>query len=50
MEKNRSARRRFIKLSAIAATGLAVAPFAGKGEALQQKKLKIVCLGALGDT
>ena len=44
MEKNKPARRDFIKLSALALGGLAVAPAAAQNEL--DKKLNILCLGA----
>jgi LmbE family N-acetylglucosaminyl deacetylase len=55
MEKNKPARRNFIKLSALALGGLAMAPIAAKAQKTAKqfivigpadKKLRIVCVGA----
>src|SRR5580698_5760396 len=54
MEKNKPARRDFIKLSALALGGLAIAPVAAKAQKPVKvitiipadKKLRIVCVGA----
>ena len=45
MEKNKPARRDFIKLSALALGGLSIAPAAAT-RAKADKKLNILCLGA----
>src|SRR5450755_2508102 len=46
MKKNKPARRDFIKLSAIGLGSLAVTPFSNEPGKQEEKKLRILCVGA----